>query len=331
MSPIAQPPLPSFEVHLTAPDIGRWIPGNTGIAGFTTRASGNPGPHVAVLGIAHGNEIAGAIVLDRLLHAGLAPARGRLTFGFINLAAYDRFDPRQPTASRFVEEDINRVWDPAVLDGQRSSIELERAREIRPLIDTVDVLLDLHSMLWPSDPLILCGTSPKGRSLAFGIGVPALVVADHGHVTGRRLIDYPRFAAAATPCSAESGRGRAALGGRHRGYDVGQHCRPAASSWHGGATSGAAACADRHGATLCRGHHGGDGGQQQLCLRATIWWRRHHSASRYADRIRWRDGDSNAARRLPADYAELAPEPGAYGGAAGTVRFGVAAGAGGVW
>ena len=202
MSPIAQPPLPSFEVHLTAPDIGRWIAGNTGIAGFTTRASGNPGPHVAVLGIAHGNEIAGAIVLDRLLHAGLAPARGRLTFGFINLAAYDRFDPRQPTASRFVEEDINRVWDPAVLDGQRSSIELERAREIRPLIDTVDVLLDLHSMLWPSDPLILCGTSPKGRSLAFGIGVPALVVADHGHVTGRRLIDYPRFAAAATPCSA---------------------------------------------------------------------------------------------------------------------------------
>jgi len=89
-----------------------------------------------------------------------------------------------------------------VLDGQRRSIELDRAREIRPLIDTVDVLLDLHSMLWPSDPLILCGTSPKGRQLAFGVGVPSLVVADHGHVSGRRLIDYPRFADAATPCAA---------------------------------------------------------------------------------------------------------------------------------
>jgi predicted deacylase len=202
MAPIAQPPLPAFEVRLTAPDISRWVAGNTGVAGFTTRASDQPGPHVALLGIAHGNEIAGAIVLDRLLQAGLAPTRGRLTFGFVNLAAYERFDPRQPTASRFVDEDINRVWDPAVLDGPRRSIELDRAREIRPLIDTVDALFDLHSMLWPSDPLILCGTSPKGRHLAVGAGVPGLVVADHGHASGRRLIDYSRFSDAATPCAA---------------------------------------------------------------------------------------------------------------------------------
>jgi predicted deacylase len=202
MSPIAPPPLPSFEVHLSAPDIGRWIAGNTGIGGFTTRSSGQPGPHVALLAISHGNEIAGAIVLDRLLAAGVAPVRGKLTFGFVNLAAYERFDPRQPTASRFVDEDINRVWDLATLDGGRHSVELDRAREIRPLIDSVDVLLDLHSMLWPSDPLILCGTSSKGRDLASGVGVPELVVADHGHATGRRLIDYVRFAEATTPCSA---------------------------------------------------------------------------------------------------------------------------------
>ena len=202
MSPISQPPLPSFEVRLTAPDINRWIAGNTGIAGFTTRGSDKPGPHVALLAIAHGNEIAGAIVLDRLLQSGIAPSHGRLTFGFINLAAYERFDPRQPTASRFVDEDINRVWDTATLDGPRHSVELDRAREIRPLIDTIDVVLDLHSMLWSSDPLILCGTSPKGRKLAIGIGVPSLVVADHGHATGRRLIDYFRFAEADLSCSA---------------------------------------------------------------------------------------------------------------------------------
>jgi predicted deacylase len=202
MSPIIQAPLPSFEVRVTAPDIRRWIAGNTGITGFTTRNSGQPGPHVALLAIAHGNEIGGAIVLDRLLDAGLAPSHGKLTFGFINLAAYERFDPRQPTASRFVDEDINRVWDAAVLDGQRRSIELDRARQIRPLIETVDILLDLHSMLWPSDPLILCGTSRKGKDLAFGIGIPELVVADQGHVSGLRLIDYPRFADATMPCAA---------------------------------------------------------------------------------------------------------------------------------
>ncbi len=202
MSPTVQPPLLAFEVHIAAPDIAHWLAGNTGVRGFTTRDAGVAGPQVAVLGITHGNEIAGAIVLDRLLKAQLTPTRGRLTFGFVNVAAYKRFEPRQPTASRFIDEDINRLWDPAVLDSARRSIELDRAREIRPLIDTVDVLFDLHSMLWPSDPLILCGTSPKGKRLALGAGVPALVVADRGHASGRRMIDYPRFADAATPCAA---------------------------------------------------------------------------------------------------------------------------------
>ena len=51
-------------------------------------------------------------MLDRLLRAGLRPARGRLTFGFANFAAFDRFDARQPTASRFIDEDMNRLWEP---------------------------------------------------------------------------------------------------------------------------------------------------------------------------------------------------------------------------
>ncbi|HSU05120.1 MAG TPA: succinylglutamate desuccinylase/aspartoacylase family protein [Acetobacteraceae bacterium] len=197
-----QPPLPHFDVRLTAPDISPWREGNTGIPGFTTYAAPRPGPHLLLVALAHGNEIAGAIVLDRLLRDGLRPSRGRLTFGFLNLAAFDRFDPRQPTLSRFVDEDINRVWDEAVLDGPRQSSELARAREVRPLIDTVDMLLDLHSMLWPSDPLMLCGGSEKGRRMAAGIGIPELVVADHGHLGGRRMIDYGRFIDPETSCAA---------------------------------------------------------------------------------------------------------------------------------
>jgi predicted deacylase len=191
-----------FDVRLTAPDLRPWVDGNTGIAGFTTRKAPVPGPHVALLALTHGNEIAGAIALDRLLRGGLQPVRGRLTFGFVNLAAFQRFDPRQPTLSRFVDEDINRVWDPVVLDGPRRSSETARAREIRPLIDTVDVVLDLHSMLWASDPLMLSGGTEKGRRLACGIGVPVLVVSDHGHAGGRRLIDYPRFSDPGTPFAA---------------------------------------------------------------------------------------------------------------------------------
>jgi hypothetical protein len=104
---------------------------------------------------------------------------------------------------------MNRVWDVAILNGPRHSVELDRAREIRPFVDSIDVLLDLHSMLWPSEPLILSGAPAKGRELAKAIGTPSLVVADHGHVNGRRLIDYPRFSSPdtmAAACLVEAGQ-----------------------------------------------------------------------------------------------------------------------------
>ena len=194
--------LPEFKVRLSPPDISPWIAGNTGIPGITTFGTGRPGPHVALLSLMHGNELAGAIVLDRLLRAGLVPVRGRLSFGFLNLAAFERFDPLRPTASRFLDEDMNRVWDAGILGGPRHSIELDRARQIRPFVDQVEMLLDLHSMLWPSEALILSGVPAKGRALAKAIGTPTLVVADHGHANGRRLIDYPRFSSPDTPYAA---------------------------------------------------------------------------------------------------------------------------------
>ena len=206
LDPIA---IPRFPVEFAAPDLRAWRDGNTSTQGVTTFASDTPGPHVMIVALMHGNEIAGAIVLDELFHRHITPARGTLTLALANLAAFDRFDPAQPTASRFIDEDLNRVWDPAVLDGSRRSLELDRARELRPLVETVDHLVDLHSMLWPSDPLILSGASPKGRHLAQALGTPPLVVADRGHQTGPRLIDYPRFADETTTpaaCLVEAGQ-----------------------------------------------------------------------------------------------------------------------------
>lgn len=192
-STVAQPLLPAFDVQIAPPDISPWLKGNIGLPGFSTFTGPEPGPHLAIMSVTHGNEISGAIVVDRLLRQGIRPLRGRLTLGFANLAAFARFDTAQPTASRFVEEDLNRVWDPAVLDGPRETVELHRARQMRPLVDSVDILLDLHSMLWPSVPLMLCGPTAKGRALADRIAYPELVVADHGHVGGRRLMDYGPF------------------------------------------------------------------------------------------------------------------------------------------
>jgi succinylglutamate desuccinylase len=194
--PSCPPPtagLPEFAQAIAAPDLSPYLAGNTGIEGFTTLDSGLPGPHVVAVSLIHGNEFAGAIVLAELLAGDFRPHRGRLTLGFANLIAFARFDTENPTASRYVDEDMNRAWDDYQLFGVRHSAELDRAREILPLVDSADMLLDLHTMLWPADPSLLCGAGPRGRALAFAIGTPGQVIADSGHVGGKRLIDYGRF------------------------------------------------------------------------------------------------------------------------------------------
>ena len=144
----------TYKVELAPPDIAAYAAGNMGIPYYTTFDSGKPGPHVLVNAVTHGNELCGAIVVDFLFRHDVRPTRGRLTLGFANYMAMLRFDPAAPTASRYVDEDFNRLWSPAVLDGPRESVELRRAREVRPLIDTVDFLLDLHSMQQPCPPLV---------------------------------------------------------------------------------------------------------------------------------------------------------------------------------
>lgn len=180
-----------FAVRLSPPELRPWQGGE--IPGVVTRDSGLPGPHAAVVALMHGNEIAGAIVLDALLREGIAPRRGRLSFLFANLDAYARFDPSDPTASRFVEEDMNRLWAEEVLAGPPRSLELRRARSLLPFLRTVDLLLDLHSMLLQPVPILLTGRSEAGLALARQIGTPPLVVADEGHPTGLRLLDHAHF------------------------------------------------------------------------------------------------------------------------------------------
>jgi succinylglutamate desuccinylase len=158
-----------------------------------------------VTALVHGNELGGALVLDRWLREGVRPRRGRLTLVFCNLAAFDRFDPADPTASRFVDEDFNRVWAPELLSGGRRSAELDRARVLAPVVCEADVLLDLHSMLWPSDPLMIAGREPEARSLGRAVGTPPLVVADEGHAAGLRLIDHARFAQGGSALLLEAG------------------------------------------------------------------------------------------------------------------------------
>jgi len=193
----------SFPIELTAPDIAPYKAGNTGIDYITRFDSGKPGPQVMITAVVHGNELCGAIALDWLFRHEVRPLRGALSLGFMNTQAYLSFDPANPTASRFVDEDFNRLWTAKVLDDPaRQSAELTRARQVRPYIDGIDLLLDIHSMQQKTPPLMMAGPLAKGRELARAVGLPEIVVTDAGHAAGKRMRDYEGFADTASPKNA---------------------------------------------------------------------------------------------------------------------------------
>ncbi|MEX3985015.1 succinylglutamate desuccinylase/aspartoacylase family protein [Paraburkholderia sp. EG287A] len=189
----------TYPIEVAFPDIATHEHSETGIPYVHTFDSGMPGPHVMINALTHGNEVCGAIVVDALLRARLRPRRGKLTLAFANVEAYRRFDPAHPDAARFVDQDFNRVWTAQALDDlARESSELRRARAMRPVIDDVDLLLDLHSMHEKCMPLIVAGPLAKGVELSARLGAPATVICDEGHPEGRRMRDYEGFGDAAS-------------------------------------------------------------------------------------------------------------------------------------
>ena len=188
-----KPGVSPYTVELLPPDISAYRRGTGGIEYVITFDSGKPGPHVMVNAVTHGNELCGAIAVDRLFKMDVRPTRGKLSLAFANVAAFHSFNPALPHASRFIDEDFNRVWTPAVLDGPRQSTELTRARAMRPVIDQIDFLLDIHSMHDPHGPVMISGPLDKGIALSKQTGVPEFIVADAGHANGTRMRDYGGF------------------------------------------------------------------------------------------------------------------------------------------
>jgi predicted deacylase len=191
-----------YPTEFRVPDLAAYARGNTGIDYVHTFDSGRPGPHVLINALTHGNEVCGLYAVDQLLRWDARPARGRLTLSFANVAAFARFSVAAPATSRWVDEDFNRIWSAARLDGPGATSELRRARALRPVVASADLLLDLHSMHLPAPPVLIAGPHPKGRALAARVGVPAWVVSDAGHASGARMRDYGAFGDPASPANA---------------------------------------------------------------------------------------------------------------------------------
>lgn len=185
-------PLPPIEI--SPPDISGLRRGNVGVDYVHRFASGRPGPTAMVTALTHGNEICGATALLWLFAMGVRPVRGELILALVNVEAYGRFDPAKPLANRFVDRDGNRVWSRAILDSDDRSVEVRRAREIRPLVDEADALLDIHSTNFAVPAMLIYLAQDKARRAAAAVREPLVhIVSDGGKLDGGPLYEFGRL------------------------------------------------------------------------------------------------------------------------------------------
>src|SRR5512134_2353640 len=180
-------------IEVRPPDVTAYRASPSGVDYVHVFDSGHPGPTVMLQALTHGNEFCGALALIEVLESGIRPQAGRLIIAFANVEAFAGFDFDDPDASRYVDEDYNRVWADDALFGPRDSVELRRARELRPFVDAADFLLDIHSMHEPCRPIMVCGMIDKHVALARKVGLPADLLIDTGHPAGLRMRDRGGF------------------------------------------------------------------------------------------------------------------------------------------
>jgi predicted deacylase len=186
-----------------APDIERYRAGNTGIPFVWSFKADAPGPHAMINALTHGNEPCGAAALVRLLEEGMRPKSGCLTLCFANVEAYAAFREGPDLPVRFLDRDMNRLWQDDWIAADTASREAARARALRPVLAEVDALLDLHSTASVRRPFFVIADLVKTRALADRMGRPATQqLMPGGCGEGRHMIDYGRFSDPADPAVA---------------------------------------------------------------------------------------------------------------------------------
>jgi len=148
---------------------------------------------VLVNALTHGNEICGMVAATHLLDTGVRPKIGTLTVSFANMEAYNAFDIDNPYENRQLVHNLNRIWSPEWLDGSEQSPELRRARELRPVLDAADYVLDIHSTRAPVQPFWVYPEMDRNTALAAAVGAPAVqLVMPAGRFPGTGVLNYGR-------------------------------------------------------------------------------------------------------------------------------------------
>jgi predicted deacylase len=181
--------LPPFEV--LPRDLSAYRAGNTGIDYVHRFESGRAGPHVMVNALTHGNEFCGMVAVCDLLDRAVRPKIGTLTLSFANVAAYETFDAGKPFESRQITHNLNRIWSSAQLDGAEDSVEMRRARDLRPAVAAADHILDIHSTSQDVVPFWVYPSFERNGAVAAALPRPDVhLVMPAGLGSGTPLIQH---------------------------------------------------------------------------------------------------------------------------------------------
>jgi predicted deacylase len=187
--------LPPLEV--LPRDLSAYRQGNMGVDYVHRFDSGQPGPHVLINALTHGNELCGMTAATHLLDSGIRPLCGTLTVSFANVAAYESFDPARPFDSRQLVHNFNRIWSSEWLDGPEDSPELRRARALRPVVAAADHVLDIHSTSEPVVPFWVYPRRVSNSRVASALSQPRVhLVMPDGLGSGTPLVQYGQHGSA---------------------------------------------------------------------------------------------------------------------------------------
>ena len=185
-----QDPSP-LQIEVLPRDLSAYRAGNTGIDYVHRFESGKSGPHVMINALTHGNEFCGMTAVCHLLDNGVRPLVGTLTLSFANVEAYESFNVQQPYESRQITHNLNRVWSTEQLDGADDSVELRRARALRPAVAVAHHILDIHSTAQDVEPFWVYPGHARNAGVAAALPQPGVhLVMPNGLGSGTPLIQH---------------------------------------------------------------------------------------------------------------------------------------------
>lgn len=164
------------------------------LAGVQLIEADQAGPELGIMIMTHGNEPAGLAAAHSLLAQDALQKRllrGRVYLILNNLAAGQRYFEQAQDLSftadyRFVDQDMNRIPANLLEETLLDNTETRRVKQLLPLYQRLDYVLDLHSTSAPSEPMLI-EIKPETEALHCP-GVKSVIRNILPHLNGRPLV-----------------------------------------------------------------------------------------------------------------------------------------------